>query len=150
MIRVRAVVRVIAAAAALLVLPALANAQEEDAPPRTAAPKEITTARATRTPVKTIKVDVPIEQARRIETPEFRGEASFQQQCGVCHLGRWRKQGQLQPSAPTLSGVLSNASSARVAAVRSFILSGSMNMPAFRNTFTATELDELIAYLRTL
>jgi mono/diheme cytochrome c family protein len=130
--------------------PAEQDPEEGPAGPRVAAPTRITTAKGSRTPVKTVKVEVPIEQAARSDTPAFRGEGWFQQNCGVCHLGRWRKQGQLQPAAPTLAGVLKNASPDREAAVRAYIQAGSANMPGFRYAFTPAELDELIAYLKTL
>lgn len=112
-------------------------------------PTKPITVKAERTPVKTVKVEVPVEQAVRHDTPVFRGEGWFQQQCGVCHLGRWRKDGQLQPVLG-LAGVLKDASPAREAAVREHIQRGSVNMPGFQNAFTPTEFDELIAYLKTL
>ncbi|MBI3050220.1 MAG: cytochrome c [Acidobacteria bacterium] len=130
--------------------PAQVDPEEGPAGPRVPIPTQVTTVKASRTPVKTVKTEVPVDRAARSDTPEFRGEGWFQQQCGVCHVGRWRKQGQQQPSAPNLAGVLQNASPAREAAVRTFIQTGSMNMPGFRNTFTPTEFEELIAYLKTL
>jgi mono/diheme cytochrome c family protein len=144
-------VRAVVAVAAVLLLPALARAQDEAAPPRVPVPKEITTVKATRSATKTVKTAVPIQRvAHDPSAAAFRGEGWFQQQCAVCHSGRWRKQGQLQPYAPPLTGVLKNADTAREKVVRAFIEAGSQNMPGFRNTFTATEFDELIAYLKTL
>ena len=138
-------------AAVLLAIPVLGHAQEEAAPPRVPVPKEITTVKASRTATKTIKTAIAVvKPAYDPGAPAFRGEGWFQQECGVCHLGRWRKHGQLQPYAPPLTGVLKNANQAREAAVRAFIQSGSQNMPGFDNTFTAAEFEELIAYLKTL
>ena len=144
-------VRVVIAAGAVLIVPALSYAQEEAAPPRVAVPQAITTAKATRSATRTVKTPVAIvKPAHDPNSPAFRGEGWFQQQCGVCHLGRWRKHGQLQPYAPPLTGVLTSGDAAREKIVRAFIQAGSQNMPGFRNTFTATEFDELIAYLKTL
>jgi mono/diheme cytochrome c family protein len=144
-------VRTVIAVAAVLAMPGLAQAQEEAAPLRVPVPKEITTAKASRTATKTIKTPVAVVRpAHDPGAPAFRGEGWFQQECGVCHLGRWRKNGQLQPYAPPLAGVLKNANPAREAAVRAFIQTGSQNMPGFRNTFTAAEFDELVAFLKTL
>jgi len=144
-------VRAVIAAGMCLIVPGLAQAQEEAAPPRVPVPKAITTAKASRTATKTIKTPVAVVRpAHDPGVPAFRGEGWFQQECGICHLGRWRKNGQLQPYAPPLTGVLKNANPAREAAVRAFIQTGSQNMPGFRNTFTAAELDELVAFLKTL
>ncbi len=112
-------------------------------------PNEVTTVEASRTAVETVRVDVPIEQAARSDTPEFRGEGWFQQKCSVCHLGRWRKNGQLEPYV-SLEGILGDATADQEAAVRAFIQTGSVDMPGFRNALTPTQLDELIAHLKTL
>ena len=43
---------------------------------------------------KTVKVEVPVDRAVHADTPVFRGEGWFQQNCSVCHVGLWEKQGQ--------------------------------------------------------
>jgi mono/diheme cytochrome c family protein len=99
---------------------------------------------------KTVKVEVPVDRATHGDTPAFRGEGWFQQNCSVCHVGLWEKQGQGKPPALSLTGVLKGASAAREAAVRAQIQKGSQNMPGFQNTFTSTQFEELITYLKTL
>ena len=99
---------------------------------------------------KTVKVEVPVERAVHGDTPAFRGEGWFQQNCSVCHVGLWEKQGQGTPPAPSLTGVLKGASPDREAAVRAQIQKGSPNMPGFQNTFTSAQFEELITYLKTL
>lgn len=113
-------------------------------------PTKPITVKAERTPVKTVKTEVPIAQARHSDTPAFRGEGWYQQKCGACHLGRWRKDGQLEPFAMSLTGVLKGATPAREAAIREQVQRGSLNMPGFKNAFTAEEFEELIAYMKTL
>ena len=143
-------VRRFAILGAAMTVPLLGYAQDVE-PPRVTVPKQITTVKATRSAVKPVKVDVPVQKTNHdTSAPAFRGEGWFQQECGLCHLGRWRKSGQLQPSAPPLTGVLKNADAAREAAVRAFIQTGSQNMPGFRDTFTAAEFEELVAYLKAL
>lgn len=112
-------------------------------------PQKPTTFKATRSGNKTVKVEVPVTQAVRMDTPAFRGEGYFQQKCGVCHLGRWRKAGQLQP-VTSLAGVLKDTSADRDAGVRGQIQKGSLNMPGFQNAFTPAEFEELMTYLKTL
>lgn len=112
-------------------------------------PTKPITVKAERTAVKTVKVEVPVEKAARRDTPAFRGEGWYQQKCGLCHLGRFRKSGPLQPYFP-LAGVLKDTSPARETAVRQQIQRGSPNMPGFQNAFTPEEFEELIAYLKTL
>jgi mono/diheme cytochrome c family protein len=116
---------------------------------RAPAPTTVTSAKVQAERPKTVKVEVPVTQAVRSDTPVFRGEGYFQQKCGTCHLGRWRKAGQLKP-ALSLAGVLKDTSKEREADVREAIRRGSINMPGFQNTFTPAEFEDLIAYLKTL
>jgi mono/diheme cytochrome c family protein len=83
-------------------------------------------------------------------TAAMRGEAWFYQRCSLCHVGRIVKDDKYEPMAPRLDGVLKGASPDREKAVRSFIQAGSLRMPGFRHNFTATEFEELMAYLKTL
>ena len=111
-------------------------------------PTTITTVKVPRAQVKTIRTEVPVEKAVRQETPAFRGEGFFLQRCSTCHVGEWRKAGQVKAYAPVLTGVLKDAS--RETTVRNYIRNGSANMPGFSNTFTTAQFDDLIAYLKTL
>lgn len=79
-----------------------------------------------------------------------RGEAWFYQRCSLCHLGRIVKDDVYQPMGPALSGLLKIASPEREKQIRAQIQRGSPRMPGFQHTFTPAELEELMAYLRTL
>lgn len=111
-------------------------------------PGKITSVTVPRTAVKTIKTEVSIVQAVRRDAPDFRGEGLFFQRCSLCHLGEWRKAGEIASYAPSLKGVLKDPS--REQAVRMFVQNGSVNMPGFRQTFTPTQFEDLMAYLKTL
>jgi len=91
----------------------------------------------------------PAAQAADSATIE-RGQEWFYQRCSLCHLGRVLKNETHEPMAPTLNGVLKDASAAREAAVREQIAEGSLRMPGFRHGLTAQEFEELMAYLKTL
>jgi mono/diheme cytochrome c family protein len=79
-----------------------------------------------------------------------RGEAWFYQRCSLCHMGRIVKDDRYDPMAPRLDGVLKGATPEREKAVRAFIQVGSSRMPGFRYNLTASEFEELMAYLKTL
>ena len=79
-----------------------------------------------------------------------RGEAWFYQRCSLCHMGRTVKDEVYQPMGPLLTGVLKGASPDREKAIRAQIQRGSPRMPGFEYTFTPAELEELIAYMKTL
>ena len=113
-------------------------------------PTKVMTVKVEPRQAKTVKVEVAVDRATHGDTPAFRGEGWFQQNCSVCHVGLWEKQGQGKPPAPNLMGVLKGASPERETAVRTHIQKGSPNMPGFQNAFTPAEFEELIAYLKTL
>jgi cytochrome c2 len=113
-------------------------------------PTKVMTVKVEPRQAKTVKVEVPVDRVAHGDTPAFRGEGWFQQNCSVCHVGLWEKQGQGKPPAPSLAGVLKGASPGREAAVRTHIQNGSQNMPGFQNTLTSTQFEELITYLKTL
>ena len=82
--------------------------------------------------------------------PAQRGEAWFYQRCSLCHMGRTVKDDVYQPMGPLLNGVLKGASPDREKVVRAQIQRGSPRMPGFEYTFTPSEVEELIAYMKTL
>ena len=79
-----------------------------------------------------------------------RGEAWFYQRCSLCHMGRIVKDDVYEPMGPRLSGLLKGASPEKEKLVREQIQRGSPRMPGFQHTFAPAELEELMAYLRTL
>ena len=79
-----------------------------------------------------------------------RGEAWFYQRCSLCHMGRIVKDDVYQPMGPPLNGVLKAASPEREKLIRQQIEKGSPRMPGFQHTFTPAEMEELMAYMRTL
>ena len=83
---------------------------------------------------------------------EQRGEHWFLQRCSLCHLAFYTK---ADPAgwpnrAPSLEGLLKGAPPEKDQAVREVILKGSLNMPGFQYGLDPKDLDELIAYIKTL
>lgn len=85
-----------------------------------------------------------------------RGEAWFYQRCALCHLGRIVKDEKFKPMGPSLSSLFKDASPTREVDVREMIQTGTLSlskplrMPGFRYGLDSQQLDELIAYLKTL
>lgn len=65
-------------------------------------------------------------------------------------MGRIVKDDTYQPMGPNLAGLYKSATPAREAQIREQIQRGSPRMPGFRYTFTPAELDEVVAYMKTL
>jgi mono/diheme cytochrome c family protein len=79
-----------------------------------------------------------------------RGESTFYQRCSFCHLPRIRKAATTPGPAPSLSGLLKGATPEREALAREYILKGSDRMPGWQYALKPAQIDELIAYMKTL
>ena len=83
---------------------------------------------------------------------ELRGRALFIENCSYCHLARNENPKNPEPGkavGPSLKGIFSGQKPMPAAVARGFIQKGSAKMPGFQYSFTAAELDSLIAYLKT-
>ena len=81
---------------------------------------------------------------------ETRGENLFRQRCALCHLPRKLKFGSPPVIGPDLTGLFKEAGPDKMKLLRGSILKGSPNMPGFQYGLESKEVDELIAYLKTL
>lgn len=88
-------------------------------------------------------VDALSEQARR-------GEGLFLQRCSLCHLPRKLKFGSPSVIGPSLAGQLKDATPEQMKVLRGFILKGGPDMPGFQYGLEPKEVDDLVAYLKTL
>ena len=79
-----------------------------------------------------------------------RGEGLFLQRCSICHLPRKLKFGSPPVIGPSLSGQFKDAAPDQMKVLRSFILKGGPDMPGFQYGLEPNEVDDLIAYLKTL
>lgn len=86
----------------------------------------------------------------KLTEQETRGENLFRQRCSLCHLPRKLKFGSPPVIGPDLTGVFKEASPDKLKLLTGSILKGGPDMPGFQYGLEPKEIDELIAYLKTL
>jgi mono/diheme cytochrome c family protein len=79
-----------------------------------------------------------------------RGEGLFLQRCSLCHLPRKLKFGSPPVVGPSLSGQFKDATPDQLKVLQDFILKGGPDMPGFQYGLDPKQLDDLMAYLKTL
>ena len=88
--------------------------------------------------------------AEKLSEEARRGEGLFLQRCSLCHLPRKLKFGSAAVIGPSLSGQFKDAAPDQMKILRGFILKGGPDMPGFQYGLEPKEVDDLIAYLKTL
>jgi mono/diheme cytochrome c family protein len=88
--------------------------------------------------------------AAKLSEEATRGENLFLQRCSICHLPRKLKFGSPPVIGPSLSGQFKSATPDQMKVLRNFILKGGPDMPGFQYGLDPNEMDDLIAYLKTL
>lgn len=88
--------------------------------------------------------------AANLSDEERRGEGLFLQRCSLCHLPRKLKFGSPPVIGPSLSGQFKDATPEQMKTLRGFILKGGPDMPGFQYGLEPKEIDDLVAYLKTL
>ncbi len=96
------------------------------------------------------KTDAPLPGTEKLNEQAKRGEGLFLQRCSICHLPRKLKFGSPPVVGPILSGQFKDAGPDQLKMLRSFILKGGPDMPGFQYGLGPKEVDDLIAYLKTL
>jgi len=86
----------------------------------------------------------------KLTEQETRGENLFRQRCSLCHLPRKLKFGSPPVIGPELTGVFKEASPDKLKLLTGSILKGGPDMPGFQYGLEPKEVDDLIAYLKTL
>ena len=88
--------------------------------------------------------------SEKLSEQETRGEGLFLQRCSLCHLARKLKFGSPATAGPPLTGLFTDAGPDQLKVLRGFILKGGPNMPGFQYGLEPRQVDDLIAYLKTL
>ena len=92
----------------------------------------------------------PRSDPARLNEQETRGENLFRQRCSLCHLPRKLKFGSPAVVGPSLSGQFKDAAPDQLKVLRGFILKGGPDMPGFQYGLEPKEVDDLVAFLKTL
>jgi mono/diheme cytochrome c family protein len=92
----------------------------------------------------------PVHSAGKLSDAERHGENLFLQRCSLCHLPRKLKFGSPPVIGPVLAGQFKDATPEQMKTLRGFILKGGPDMPGFQYGLDSNEVDDLIAYLKTL
>jgi mono/diheme cytochrome c family protein len=88
--------------------------------------------------------------AVKLSEQESHGQGLFLQRCSLCHLPRKLKFGSPPVIGPSLGGQFRDADPDQQKILRGFILKGGPDMPGFQYGLEPKEIDDLIAYLKTL
>ena len=88
--------------------------------------------------------------AQKLDEQERHGEDLFLQRCSLCHLPRKLKFGSPPVVGPSLSGQFKDATPDQMKVLRNFILKGGPDMPGFQYGLEPRDVDDLVAYLKTL
>jgi mono/diheme cytochrome c family protein len=102
--------------------------------------------------------ELPIKHpaGTKLTEQETRGAGIFIQHCALCHLDKTFGAGGskyccIKPLGPRLQGMFKDINADEEKAMRDFILNGGPTyMPAFKYGLTPKEIDDIIAYLKTL
>lgn len=95
----------------------------------------------------------PFQPNPNLSDQEKRGLHWFLQRCALCHLPKYTKEKskvELPVVWKSLEGLFRNAKPDKEKVVREFILKGTGRMPGFQYGLKPNEIDDLIAYLKTL
>ena len=96
------------------------------------------------------KADSAPATTQKLSDQERRGEGLFLQRCSLCHLPRKLKFGSPAVVGPSLSGQFKTATPEEMKTLKGFILKGGPDMPGFQYGLDPKDVDDLIAYLKTL
>jgi len=86
----------------------------------------------------------------KLTEQQTQGQLLFVQRCSICHLRRHMKEGSPPTVGPDLAGVFKNATPEDEKVLRGVILKGTPNMPGWQYSFDSKDMDDLVAYLKTM
>jgi mono/diheme cytochrome c family protein len=96
----------------------------------------------------------PSEKKEESKTPKgnaLRGRQLFEEQCSICHFTASPAK-KIGPGLKAIyrTGKFANGKKVDDTTMRTWIENGGVDMPAFKESLTAQQISDLIAFLRTL
>jgi mono/diheme cytochrome c family protein len=92
--------------------------------------------------------------ARPLTAAEKAGRTLFQSRCAMCHVGQEPASELATPAAQrrpaTMGPLLSKANTTNETALRTKITDGSVRMPGYKYAMTAEQIDQVIAFMKTV
>jgi mono/diheme cytochrome c family protein len=89
-----------------------------------------------------------------LNTTEKSGRSIFQTRCAMCHVGQEPATEMATPAAErrpaTMGPLLSKANTTNDSALRLKIKDGSRLMPGYKHTLTDEQIDQVIAFMKTI
>jgi mono/diheme cytochrome c family protein len=88
-----------------------------------------------------------------LSVQEQRGQGIFFQRCSLCHMTKMETPAPqpFKSFGPSLKGMVQkDADADQISFFRDFIMTGTDRMPGFRYGLKPSEIDDVIAYLKTL
>ena len=91
------------------------------------------------------------EEVKTSKGNALRGRQLFEENCGICHFSASNAK-KIGPGLKAIfrTGKFANGKKVDDASMRAWIENGGVDMPAFKESLTAQQLSDLIAYLRAL
>src|SRR3990172_2474217 len=84
----------------------------------------------------------------KMSQSEMEGKKLFIQRCSICHLPRLNDPTVPDAFGPSLNGKVNGT--ADEARVREVIMKGTPRMPGFQYSFQTSQVDQIIAFMKTL
>ena len=97
------------------------------------------------------KLPIQHSSSAKLTDQENRGAGLFIQRCALCHLNKTSKACCATSLGPNLSGKFKNITSDQEQGMRKIIMDGGPQyMPGWKYGLTPKDIDDIIAYLKTL